>query len=106
MFAAKVRIGISLCFWFMYKHPPISFHVHMIPRRRKDPIVYIFSFVRQSFQNYTQSGPSLKIQDLRPMPKTIVARIDPDVNIIFVRSWREIYHLTVAVVEYDNWVPS
>ena len=73
----------------------------MIPRRRKDPIVYFFSFVRQSFQNYTQSSPSLKLYDLRPMPKTIVARINPDVNIIFVRSWREIYHVTVAVVESD-----
>ena len=78
----------------------------MIPRRRKNPIVYIFSFVRRSFQNYTQSGPSLKLWDLRPMPKTIEARINPDVNIIVVRSWREIFLPTVAVVESDNWVPS
>ena len=42
---------------------------------------------------YTQSGPSLKLKDLRPMLKTIVARINPKINIIFLRSWREIYHL-------------
>ena len=32
------------------------------------------------------------------MPKTIMARINPEINIIFVTSWREIYHLTLAVV--------
>ena len=35
------------------------------------------------------------------MSKTIVARINPDVNIIFVRSWRE-----SRCVESDNRVPS
>ena len=30
------------------------------------------------------------------MPKAIAARINPEMNIIFVRSWKEIYHLTVS----------
>ena len=33
------------------------------------------------------------------MPKTIIAQINPEIIIIFVRLWKEIYLLTVAVVK-------
>ena len=33
---------------------------------------------------------------LKPMPKAVAARINPEINIIFVRCWKVIYHLTVA----------
>ena len=33
------------------------------------------------------------------MPKTIEARIDSEINIIFIRWWKEIYELTATVVK-------
>ena len=83
---AKVGKGILLCFGFM-EEPPISFHVHMIPRRRKKP-------------GWSPKFSKLHVYANNPsMPNTIAARIVPEIDIIFVSLWKKMCHLTIAVVE-------
>ena len=79
MFAKEPK-GTSLCFLFMYD-------VHMTgmkPRHRKDPDSI---FLSPKFLKLYAKRP--KFKTLRPIPETIVARINPEICIIFVRLWRE-----------------
>ena len=62
----------------------------MIPCPRKDPDSIYFFFRSPKFSNYYEAKrPKFKTLRFKAMPKTIVARINPEITIIFVRSWRE-----------------
>ena len=73
----------------------------MIPRRRKDPDRKCFFFRSPKFSKLYAKWPKF-----RPMPKTIVARINPETDMIFVSSSsREGISITWrshAVVEYQS----
>ena len=56
-----------------------------------DQTVFGKEFVKLLWEIWKLFGATLK-----PMPKTVAAWINPELNLIFFRCWKVIYHLTVA----------